>query len=128
MLCIAINDTGEADRVIGCLVLDIGGSRPHASEGWARTEFDQMLKFVASEEQALRFNPAHGRSELVCREVDEDGVGNLLAQQWVACSQFLRILLRLGDVVVNHLRIFFGDLECAWQSRWECTSQQGGWG
>lgn len=86
MLRVAINDAGEADRVIGCLVLDLGGSRPHASEGWARTEFDQTLEFVASEEQALCFNLVHGRSELVCKEVDEDGVGNLLAQRWVACS------------------------------------------
>ena len=75
-----INDAGEADRVIG---LGLGGSHPNASKGWARTKFNQTLEFVASEEQALRFNPAHGRSELVCKELDEDGVGDLLAQRWV---------------------------------------------
>ena len=100
MLRVAINDASEADRVIGCLILGLEGSRRHASEGWARTEFVQTLEFVASEEQTLRFKPAHGRSELVCKELDEDDIGKLLAQRWVApvsCSQFLRTLSRLSD-------------------------------
>ena len=97
MLRIAINDVGEVDQVIGCLILGLGGLCPDASEGWARTKFDHVLEFVVSEEQALHFNPVHGRSELVCKELDEDGVGNLLAQQWVAPVILFPILENLVE-------------------------------
>lgn len=51
----------------------------HAGEGRRRAELDEALKFEVLEEDVLGLDPAHGRGELVRKELDEDRVTELVA-------------------------------------------------
>ena len=60
------------------LVLGSQSALGHHAERLCGADFDDALGHLLSEEDILRLNPPHGRGELVCEELDEERVGELL--------------------------------------------------
>ena len=60
---------------------------------------DVSLDRTSPSPKTLRFNPAHRRNKLVYKELDEDGLGKLLAQRWVAPVILFPILENLVEAV-----------------------------
>lgn len=57
-----------------------GGQGPlgHHTESVGRTNLDNPLGLVLAQDDILGFNPSHRRGELICQELDEEGMGELL--------------------------------------------------
>ena len=61
-----------------------GGKCPlgHDTKGICGADFDNAFCGVLAEDDILCLDPPHGRGELVCEELDEERVGELLLHLW----------------------------------------------
>ena len=61
-----------------CLVLGGECALRHDAEGVGRANLDDALRRLLAEHDILRLDPPHGRGELVCEQLDEQRVRELL--------------------------------------------------
>jgi hypothetical protein len=60
------------------LILRLQGSLGHDTKGVGRTNFHNSLSGPLTEEHILGLNPSNGRSKLVCEQLNEQRVSELL--------------------------------------------------
>jgi hypothetical protein len=105
-----------ADRPVQCLVLGLEGTCGHAGKSRRRTELNKAFELERSEEKILGFDPTNGRDELVGKELNKNGISELLAVLGASPFIFFPLLedlveARRRGLIVDDLSVLARDLE-----------------
>ena len=116
VLGMAVDDPTVGNGVILGLELGLEGARGHARQRGRGADLDEPFKAVVVEKEVLGLDPPNRRSELVCEELNEDDVRELLP----LLSRAPVVLVPLAEdlvearrkgLVIDELGIFLGDFE-----------------